>query len=35
MLEWDWFLTYVTSDLLTNAASSRVRLHFVTLNIIS
>ena len=34
-LKLDWFWTYVSSGLLTNAASSRVRLHLVTQNIIS
>ena len=29
MLELDWFWTYVSSDFLTNAASSRIRLHLV------
>ena len=34
-LKLDWFWTYVSSGLLTNAASSRVRLYLVTQNIIS
>ena len=29
MLELDWFWTYVSSDFLTNAASSHIRLHLV------
>ena len=35
MLELDWFWNYVRSELLTNAASSCIRLHLVTRNIIS
>ena len=35
MLEMDWFWTYVSSDLLTNAASTWVCLHLVTWNIVS
>ena len=34
MLELDWFWTYASSDLLTNAASTYVCLHLVTRNII-